>query len=325
MKVLYPFELIYQTVTGIKNLMYENKIFSSVTLDTPVVSVGNLSFGGVGKTPCIAFIANELKKDLRISIVTKSYKTALKGPRAVDLSLTNAADTFGDEACLLQELLPECRIWSGPVKAETAVASQLDSPDLILVDDGFSHRQLRRNFDLVLIDATQGMGTYMREPKSSLHRAHAVLLTKANMADRESIEKIRSDIQSQFTHLGDAVFLADSVSEISLSKGTPVVVFCGLGRPESLISSLQVQGYRVVDKLTYADHFRYCEEDEEYILNYFLKKKEAHNELELVTTAKDFVKLKSRQLRSTVHVVDHKITMNEAEKEALFEKIRKSF
>lgn len=325
MKLLYPFELLYQTVTVVKNLLYENRIFQKTNLDVPVISVGNLSFGGVGKTPCVLFIAQSLKKDFRISIVVKSYKAALKAPQAVDLKLPDAVRLFGDEACLLQQLLPECAVWAGPVKADTALACRESYPDLILIDDGFSHRRLGRDFDLVLIDSTQGLDGYMREPASSLLRADAVLITKSNLAKPESVKRLSYHIRERFSHLKDAVYSSDSVSEVPLAPGTPVYIFCGLARPDSFVTAVEKQGYLVKGKLIFSDHFQYTDEDEEKILQAYYQEKEKNQTLQMLTTLKDFVKLRSPKLREMVRVVNHKIVMSEADKEALIEKIRKSF
>ncbi|MEQ1723511.1 MAG: tetraacyldisaccharide 4'-kinase, partial [Pseudobdellovibrio sp.] len=176
MMSLKPIEKIYHLLVASKNYMYDRKFFKSKKISAPVISVGNLSFGGVGKTPCIIFLAEELSKTQKVSIITKSYKASLKEPAPVNLDIERAAALYGDEACLIQAKLPHCRVWSGPVKYQTALASLIERPQVVLLDDGFSHRQLCRNFDLILIDATVGFKDYQREPISSLVRSSAVII-----------------------------------------------------------------------------------------------------------------------------------------------------
>ena len=189
--ILKPLQWIYDFIIFIKNKSYDLGIFKKVFLDIPIISIGNLSVGGTGKTPCVYFVAKELfheKLFKKIVIVSRSYKGKLKVAMPVNLILDNAAAVFGDEPCMLQSKLPFCTVWAGPAKFKTAQAAVLkDKPDLILIDDGFSHRKLSRHFDLVLIDATASLGNFqtlpvgrLREPINSLKRASAILLTKTN-------------------------------------------------------------------------------------------------------------------------------------------------
>jgi tetraacyldisaccharide 4'-kinase len=320
------FEHIYHFVSGSKNFLYDHDILQPVILPVPVISVGNLSFGGVGKTPCIILLGQHLSQNnKKLVIVSKSYKASLKNPQRVDLKMKSAASIFGDEACLIQSLLPRAEVWSGPNKTETAAASMRARPALILVDDGFSHRRLKRNFDLVLIDANEGFETYMRESRTNLKRAHAVLITKVNIYTSVQVEKIQEQIHKLAPHLRGNIFVSSVRTSLKLEKNDPLFVFCGLGRPQSFLSDLKKQGFNVVSQEIFPDHFEYTEKDQGRIFAKFLDLKNERRNLKLVTTQKDFVKLRNSDLLKHANVAEHEMVMDTELEEALIEKIRKSF
>jgi len=318
-------EKLFHRLVLLKNLMYDWLLVSSNKLQIPVVSVGNLSFGGVGKTPCVIFLAKEFSKSYKTNIVVKSYKASLRLPAKVDLSLTNATQIFGDEACLIQSKLSMCQVWSGPKKYLTAAASLRDHPQLIVLDDGFSHRKLHRNFDLILVDATQGFNTYLREPLGCLKRAQAILITKTNLSDSETIVEIKKNIIKSMPHLTESIFLSRVKTELKLDIKHPLFVFCGLAQPASFILDLTLQGYKVVRQKFFADHYSYSPAVQLQIYSEYGKLKEYNKELRLVTTEKDLIKITDVLLRKCVSVSEHKIEMDPDQKEALLEKIGLSF
>lgn len=295
-------------------------------LQVPVISVGNLSFGGVGKTPCIVLLADEFQKNNhRVNVVCKSYKAELKAPQKVDLRTPNAVRLYGDEACLLKSKLAFCQVWSGPQKLETAKASLADFPSLILVDDGFSHRRLYRNFDLVLIDAGVGFDTYLRESQYNLKRAGAVLITKVNMAQKVSVDKIKEKIIQLAPELKESIFTSSVQTQVAVDKANPILVVCGLARPEAFIQDLQQQGFNVIEKIIFPDHHTYTDLDQKKIFAKYLDLKNMNRGLKIVSTEKDAVKFTNKDLKDHAVIADHKVLMDDQQKEALIEKIRKSF
>lgn len=324
MKTLWPAEKIYHFFVTTKNLLYDRKLIRPVQIKFPVISVGNISFGGAGKTPFIIFLAQELNSDGKVNVVTRSYKSSLREPRTVNLQEANAAAIFGDEACLLQQKLPGCSVWSGPNKASTAAASTINQPHVILVDDGFSHRRLQRNFDLVLIDATVGIDDYLREPSRNLKRANAVVLTKTNLVKPQVVNQLEQKILQLAPNLAGNIFTSETKTELAAKKSEPLFVFCGLGKPETFILDLQQQGYKVIQHIFYPDHFRYTIADQQKILDLYSKLKSAQPELRLVTTEKDSVKITLPSLQKMLAVTEHRITMVAGQKEVLLEKIRQA-
>lgn len=325
MKVLRPVEKIYHFFVGTKNFLYDRKIIKPVQLKFPVVSIGNISFGGVGKTPFIILLAEEFSVENKINIVTKSYKASLREARKVNLNEPAAAALYGDEACLLQSKLPGCSVWSGPDKASTADASTVTQPDLILVDDGFSHRRLSRNFDLVLIDATEGLNDYRREPLGNLKRAHAIVITKSNLSTPDDIVELEKKICKIAPKLSSSIYKSEVRTELAVDRAHPLFIFCGLGRPGSFLQDLEKQGYNIIFKKEFADHYSYTAADQQSLHSDFLRLRKVHPGLRIVTTEKDFVKINDSVLKALLNVPVHRITMAVEQKEVLLEKIRQSF
>lgn len=324
MKGLRAFEKMYHFFVGSKNFLYDKNYLKPLKLKFPVVSVGNLSFGGTGKTPFIILLAEEFSSGYKINIVTRSYKARLREPRRVNLQEPDAATLYGDEACLIQETLPGCSVWSGPSKAATAIASAISQPDLILLDDGFSHRKLWRNFDLILVDATEGLSNYLRESVRNLKRASAVVITKANLADAATIAALEAEIISVALHLKNCIFISEIKTSLRVSQTEPLFVFCGIAKPESFVDDLVKQGYKVAASRFFADHYMYSVSDQQEILKSYSRLKKEYKNLRLVTTEKDLVKISENSLRVLLDVPTHRITMKSDHKEVLLEKIRQS-
>lgn len=323
--ILKPFEWMYHVLSGAKNVLYDWQIFSTRKIPVPVISIGNLSFGGTGKTPFIEFVAQELMKDFKIVIVCRSYKVSSSKPQKVDLNLKNAAETFGDEAVLLQKSLPQVSVWSGPTKWQTAeVAFEQEAPQIILVDDGFSHRQLQRQFDVVLFDATQIGIDYFRESLGSLKRAQAVVFTKTQWALPEKLASFKAVLKQKFPHLVDSIYESQSQTSLDFSNSHPLFVFCGIAKPESFRQSLQALNYKIDFFESYADHQRYDTNLQSAIAESFTQALAKNPQLKLVTTEKDFVKIHLPALLTNLHVASYELQMPTQQKESLLEKMRQN-
>jgi len=218
-----------------------------IKLSRPVISVGNLTVGGTGKTPAVAWIARWLRdRDIQVTLLSRGY--------GADDNRQN------DEALLLEELLPDVPHLQGPNRAEigkTAI-DELES-QLLLLDDGFQHRGLARDLDLVLVDATCPWGYghllprgLLREPVSSLNRAHAVLLTRCDQTDASKLVELRGWLARRFPKLPiiltrhSAVGLTcegqEELLPIALIQGKQVAAFSGIGRPEAFRKTLEQMG-----------------------------------------------------------------------------------
>lgn len=257
----------------------------------PVISVGNLTAGGTGKTPCVEAIARFYRGlDRRVAILSRGYGT------------TAGAN---DEALVLEQNLPDVPHLQGAdraVLARTAV-EELESEVLVL-DDGFQHRRLKRDLDVVLIDATNPWGHgyvlprgLLREPVSGLRRAQVVMLTRCDLVTAETLSAIRQRVQAtaasalvvETTHEPAAWQNATGIEQpVETMRGRSVAAFCGIGNPEGFRRTLEQLGVGIVAWRTFPDHHAYSRDDIEDLRRWA---REQPAEATVVTTQKDLVKI----------------------------------
>ncbi|MFO1094516.1 MAG: tetraacyldisaccharide 4'-kinase [Planctomycetaceae bacterium] len=261
-------------------------------VSVPVISVGNLTTGGTGKTPVVAWIANRLAQGgLRPGILSRGYKS-LDG-------------STNDEKLLLDRLCPGIPHIQNPDRvAGSRAAIDQQGCNILVLDDGFQHRRLRRDVDLVLIDALNPWGYghllprgLLREPKSSLARASLVLITRADLCEPQLLTSLRTEI-AEYTSapLATAAFAAESLVDtggstapLSSVLGGPALAFCGIGNPEGFRRTLSAASPEWTDLklLPFPDHHHYTAAD----LTLIADRARAVRAQTLLTTEKDIVKL----------------------------------
>jgi tetraacyldisaccharide 4'-kinase len=280
-----------------------NKLFdwgwkSIHRVSVPVVSVGNLTVGGTGKTPCVEYVARFLRQhERRVAILSRGYKAREGGTGR------------NDEAMLLEENLPDVPHLQDPDRvaiAQTAI-DELESEVLVL-DDGFQHRRLARDLDIVLIDATNPWGHGyllprggLREPIGGLRRAHAVVITRADRVSPAQLQAIRDHITrltdapvSSTIHQPLELMGAEGRSEhLEAIHDRPVGGFCGIGNPDAFRETLKCLGADVREFRSFADHHGYTREDVDGLRRWAEK---LPREAVVMTTQKDYVKLRIADL-----------------------------
>ena len=283
----------YGLAIRIRNDLFERGWKSIHRAAVPVISVGNLTTGGTGKTPLVAMVCHLLQRsDLRPGIVSRGY-------RSVD-------GTANDEKLVLNLLCPGVPHAQNPDRA--AAANSLTSServDAIVMDDGFQHRRLHRELDIVLIDATNPFGYgnllprgLLREPLSSLRRADVAIITRSDLVGEQVLAEISSSILAAAPQLSDhilhVVFQPTSLRNsdgtmISLTDAAtqPVHLMAGIGNPDAFRITAVRAGMRVVGTSWFPDHHHYSNDD----LRQVQQKAKASNEALIVTTLKDLVKL----------------------------------
>ncbi len=233
----------------------------------PVVSVGNLTAGGTGKTPFAAFVARRYRqRGIRVCFISRGYRAGEEGAN--------------DEALVLDQLCPDVPHLQNPdrVAAARIAHEELDS-QLIILDDGFQHRRLARNLDIVLIDATNpwGFGSLLprgllRESVSSLKRAGLVVITRVDQVPREEVEAIRRRIADVHPDcpIAEATFpparLVNSggaTATLESLSGRSVAAFCGIGNPAAFRDGLEKLGWTVTGFRSFPDHHSYTRTDVE--------------------------------------------------------------
>jgi tetraacyldisaccharide 4'-kinase len=272
-----PLAAIYGAGVSLRNWLYKRGTLKPRKLAGPVVSVGNLSVGGSGKTPFVLLLGELLKvRGIKFDVLSRGYGRQTRGVALVDPA--GSARDFGDEPLLLARRLGVPVIVGEDRYQAGLLAEHKFGPQMHLLDDGFQHRALARNFDIVLVtpeDARDRLlpAGRLREPLASLARADAVVLANGASADSFPIKDK----------------LVWRVRRGILPKNVPShpVVFCGIARPKNFILQLRTAGIEPAAEAFYADHHAYSERDLRDLLA-LREKSEADG---FVTTEKDAVNL----------------------------------
>ena len=268
---------IFGGVVAARNALYNRRVLPARRLPGPVVSVGNLSTGGSGKTPFVMLLGDLLKaRGIKFDILSRGYGRKSHGVLLVDPA--GLPPQFGDEPLLMARQLQVPVIVGEDRYLAGAFAESRFGPQLHLLDDGFQHRGLARDFDIVLVtpqDANDRLlpGGRLREPLHSLRRADAVVLASGASADSFPLEGIQ----------------VWRVRRGIISNEVPPrpVVFCGIARPQNFVLQLRAANIEPAAEAFYRDHHLYSELDIRELLA-LKHKSEAGG---FVTTEKDAVNL----------------------------------
>jgi tetraacyldisaccharide 4'-kinase len=268
---------MYGGVVGARNVLYDRRWLRSRSLQGPVISVGNLSVGGSGKTPFVILLGELLKaRGVRFDVLSRGYGRDTRGVLLVDPG--GLPRDFGDEPLLIARRL-QAPVVVGEDRYEAGRFAEAQfGPQIHLLDDGFQHRGLTRDFDIVLVtpeDARDRLlpGGRLREPLRSLQRADAVVLTSGASAESfpvagKMIWRVRRGINPQ-------------------NVPPRPVAFCGIARPQNFLLQLRAAGIDPVAEAFFRDHHAYTEKD----VNDLLQLRRQSEAGGFVTTEKDAVNL----------------------------------
>jgi tetraacyldisaccharide 4'-kinase len=274
---LNPLSAIYGGLVGVRNSLYDRRRLRSRRLEGPVVSVGNLSTGGAGKTPFVILLGELLKaRGIRFDVLSRGYGRKTRGVLWVEPG--GLPQDFGDEPLLIARRLQAPVVVGEDRYAAGRFAESRFGPQLHLLDDGFQHRGLARDFDIVLVtpeDARDRLlpAGRLREPLRALHRADAVVLSGGAAAE-------------SFALAGQAIWKVRRGIEIKQAPSRPVA-FCGIARPQNFLLQLRTAGIDPVAQAFFRDHHAYSEKDVRDLLQ-LRDKSDAGG---FVTTEKDAVNL----------------------------------
>jgi tetraacyldisaccharide 4'-kinase len=296
-----PLAPFFSAGVQVRNWIYDVELIRPTRLKIPVVSVGNVTMGGTGKTPFMNWLVSEIA-DLgyKPGLISRSYRTNLPNPEWVHTQPGSFTE-FGDEAVFLKLKNPSVSILSGPSKWKSALKMESESSEtnVILVDDGFQHRQLHRDFDIVLLDVSVGIKDYewppvgrAREKLQSLKRADVIVFTRWEQRNEATMRALEHEIAINALRL-KAEQVTDSAQWIagrSLGEGDTLksgvgLAFCGLGNPQSFLKSLESQGLRIGKFIQFPDHATYDDAKIKRLIQ------EGTSFNYLVTSEKDMVKL----------------------------------
>lgn len=258
-------EIPYRAAIGVRNRRFDNAHAKIHRASVPVISVGNLTLGGTGKTPTVAWLAHWFReRNIRVSIISRGYRSE--------------ADGQNDEARELEQQLPDVPHLQNPdrVAAMHVAVEELET-QVILLDDGFQHRRLARDLDIVLLDATEPFGHgrvfprgLLREPITSLSRAQCIALSRADMVSDGRVAAIRTQVKRyaphatwlELAHRPDRLLACSGKSaHLTVLSDKRVAAFCGIGNPQGFRHTLESCGYDVVQLRTFPDHHKYTADD----------------------------------------------------------------
>jgi tetraacyldisaccharide 4'-kinase len=290
---LWPLSLVYGAAARLHAWLYAQRVYTVKRLNTPVISVGNLTVGGTGKTPMVLWLAEKfLAEGKHVGILSRGYRGSGGTSDEIEMMKQRLGDgvVFGVGA--------DRYIEARRIEAEAPV-------NVFLLDDGFQHLELGRDVDIVLVDSTTFASEKwllpagsMREPLSALRRASAVVLTRisserSDPAARQAIREVATDVPTfcaetkllgyrRVSNSGKAPAEEDELPP------QPVFAFCGIGNPSAFLSDLKRWGIVVVGQQVFADHHSYTAHDAKIL--------EAHAQRAgakaLLTTEKDIQNLK---------------------------------
>jgi len=270
-----PFSGVFGIGVAVRNSLYDRELLRSQELAGPVISVGNLSVGGSGKTPFVIALGGWLlRRKIEFDVLSRGYGRRTKGVLRVQPDGT--ASDFGDEPLLIARRLG-VPVWVGERRAEAGRAAEAEyGPRLHLLDDGFQHRALHRDFDIVLVSERDLDGVLLpvgrlREPLRALRRADAIVLDKT------------CNVPAGFEPL---VWRNERCLELPPNAPERPVAFCGIARPQRFFEQLQRSGVRAACEISLRDHQEY----DEHTLRRLQRAAREHRADGFITTEKDAVK-----------------------------------
>jgi tetraacyldisaccharide 4'-kinase len=326
-KAMLPLSALYKAVVQTRLAAYNRGLFKVTKLPVPVISVGNLTTGGTGKTPLVEWVCRTLaRKQRKVCILTRGYGRSNPDSRVVvsdgSTVLTNAAQA-GDEPFLLAHSLTGlAAVISDPNRAAAGKwAIDHLGAEVLVLDDGFQHLALARDLDIVAIDATNPWGGgkllpagRLREPRSCLSRADCVVVTRADQSDQltlleTEIRRLNSTcpvVRSEMTVTSISTLNSERHEEVA-AVPQPTAAFCAVGNPESFFELLRQNGIDPVCNRTFRDHHQYSQSD----VDSLIRESRQAGAQSIITTSKDAVKLHESEFALPCYVLNIEISITE--------------
>lgn len=327
-----PFSRLYEAITNARNSLYETGVFKSYSLGAKTVSVGNITVGGTGKTPLVAFIAKVLAENgEQVCILTRGYKRENPKKRILvsdgELILADARQAGDEPFELAAKLLGKAVVVADANRVAAGNwARERFGITAFVLDDAFQHLKVERDLDIVLLDATNPFGNektlpsgILRESLKNLKRADAIVVTRANLV--EDVSNLKSQIAEYNSRcpifvtknkVSNLIELKDFPARVQSKQRKPdhrppttdhYFAFCALGNPENFFDQLRREDFNLVGTEKFPDHHFYTQND----IEKFSAKARQSGATMLLTTAKDAVKLKDLKFGLPVFVVESEV------------------
>jgi tetraacyldisaccharide 4'-kinase len=331
--VVEPF---YATTMRARNGFYSVGMFRSRRLPRPTISVGNITTGGTGKTPVVRWLAGRLREaGRRPAVLLRGYRSDAAGMSDERQLLDRGLNSAGLQPAVPVEANPN------RIAGAEAVLRQRNDVDVFVLDDAFQHQKVQRNFNLVLISATDPFGFrhvlprgLLREPLSGLRRADAFLITRCSQVDHEALKQIETELHRRkptapifrADHVHTALWSPASNTRLPANAllGQRFFSFCGIGNPSAFDQQLRSLGGEYVGHQWFADHHTYTNAD----IIEVVARAVASRAARIVTTEKDWVKIAALEATKTselpISVLELGIHFHRRDDDHLFERIFKS-
>jgi tetraacyldisaccharide 4'-kinase len=309
-KLLLPFSLLYWLGVVVRNWFFDIGILKAEKLSVPVISVGNISAGGVGKTPFVELLIEKLKNNHSLAVVSRGYKRKTTGIVVVSdgRRIKSTVESSGDEPIQLAHKYPGLIVVVDEQRVRGARKAIELGATLILLDDGFQHRYLYRDLNIVILTAEEILNGNIllpsgnrREPWTSLKRADVIAVTRC--ADTKEYARVceaglKCNVLPAKTPTIGLTTNLKSFKRVSsgeiLKKGTAagrnVVAFSGIGNPKSFEDLMRKANLNVVNHVAFSDHHWYSDGDIKAMMKI---RKQTHADF-IVTTEKDMARIHER-------------------------------
>jgi tetraacyldisaccharide 4'-kinase len=333
-----PFSPLYSWLMTTRATLYKKDILKRYTLPVPVISIGNLTMGGSGKTPVIMALAQWLKdRGYRPAVISRGYG----GKAAEKFNIVTTGEKVllspeeaGDEPFMLANSLKGIPVITGKSRIHPCrYAANTLHADIILLDDGFQHMAINRTIDMVLFNATTLAGNsrvfpggVLREPVNALSRCHAFMLTGVAESNRSRAENFAALLKKRFPDkpLFFANFTQGKIA--SVTGGEKVINssdldraygFCAIANPVRFQEAIEASGVDLIHFKSFRDHKKYCQRS----MDTLCSEAAALGAGCLITTTKDFVKISSLKRTLPLYVLNMKLELDRTFKEYIMKKL----
>ncbi|MDA3880094.1 MAG: tetraacyldisaccharide 4'-kinase [Prolixibacteraceae bacterium] len=306
--ILYPLSLLYGFVVAVRNFLFDSKMLKQYEFDVPVISVGNITVGGTGKTPHAEYLISLLEKNFNVAFLSRGYKRKTRG--YVLANESSGVREIGDEPVQIKQKFPHIPVAVCEKRAvgiQQLLANESLNIDVVILDDAFQHRRVKPSINILLIDYTQPPNEdfllpagRLREPVKARYRANFIIYTKCpsylQPIEQRIIKKKLNVRPYQNLFFTSIVYGEITPAKKGLAlfnndmRKYSVLLITGIGNPDPLLSYLEPQ-VGEIKHLKYADHYHYSSSDIDYFKHTYDEMDT--NEKIIITTEKDLVRIKS--------------------------------